>query len=155
MSGHGEKQSRRAEAAIGALLTCSTLEAAAEQAGIVPSTLRRWLVEPAFQQRFREARRQAVEQAVAALQRAASESVETLQRNLTCGVPTAEIAAAKAILDQAFRGLEVIDLVERIEQLEHAQRAPNGTALLPLPAVPTMPTNAPLRGTSARDGATE
>ena len=121
MSGHGEKRSRREETAIAALLACPTLEAAAERAGIDPATLRRWLADPSFAARYRAARRQVVEQAVSALQRAAGESVEALQRNLTCGTPTAEIAAAKAILDQAFRGMEVLDLAARIEQLERAR----------------------------------
>jgi hypothetical protein len=59
---------------------------------------------------------------VSGLQQATSQAVETLEQNLTCGIPASEIAAAKAILDQAFRGLEVIDLAERIE------RAQNGSA---------------------------
>ena len=117
-SGHGEKRSRRGEAAISALLTCPTLEAAAERAGIGQSTLRGWLRDPAFQGRYRQARRQVVEQAVSALQRATGAAVDALARNLTCGTPTAEIAVARAILDQAFRGMELIDLAERLERLE-------------------------------------
>jgi hypothetical protein len=121
VSGHGEKRSRSEETAISALLACSTIDAASEQASIAPATLRRWLRDPDFQRRYREARRQVVEQAVSALQQAACASVETLQRNLTCGAPAAEITPAKAILDQAFKGMEVIDLAARIEQLERAQ----------------------------------
>ncbi len=121
MSGHGEKQSRQSEAAITALLASPTMEEAAQQAGIAPATLRRWLAEDGFQQRYRDARRQVVEHAVSGLQRAAGAAVEALERNLTCGVPAAEIAAAKAILDQSFKGMEVLDLAERIEQLERGQ----------------------------------
>jgi hypothetical protein len=120
-AGHGEKRSRREDAAIAALLACSTIDAAAEQAGIAGSTLRGWLTDSDFERRYRDARRQVVEHAVSGLQRAASDAVETLARNLKCGVPAAEISAAKAILDQAFKGMEVIDLAERIEQLERAQ----------------------------------
>src|SRR4051812_4914883 len=117
-AGHGSKRPRREEAAISALLACPTLDTAAQQAGISESTLRGWLRDPAFQARYREARRQVVEQAVSALQQAAGQAVETLRRSLTCGVPSAEIVAAKAILDQTFRGMEVLDLAGRIEQLE-------------------------------------
>ena len=117
----GSKRQRQEEVAISALLSETTITEAATKVGINESTLRRWLAEPAFQSRYREARRQVVEQAVSALQRAAGKSVEALQRNLTCGVPTAEIAAAKAILDQAFRGMEVLDLAARIEQLERTR----------------------------------
>ena len=120
-AGHGEKRSRREDSAIAALLCEPTIAQAAAAAGISEPTLKRWLCDPSFKTRFREARRQVVEQAVSALQRAAGESVEALRRNLTCGTPTAEIAAAKAILDQAFRGMEVLDLAARIEQVERTR----------------------------------
>jgi len=35
--------------------------------------------------------------------------------------PAARVSAAKAILDQAFKGMEVLDLAARIEQLERGQ----------------------------------
>ena len=126
MSGHGEKRSRQAEAAITALLACPTIEAAAEQVGIAPATLRRWLAEDDFQRRYRAARRQVVEQAVAGLQQAAGEAVSALRRNLTSGVPAAEIAAAKAIIDQAVKGVELVDLAARIEALEQVAAPVDG-----------------------------
>ena len=123
-AGHGEKRSRREDAAIVALLACSTIDAAAEQAGIAGSTLRGWLRDPAFQQRYRDARRRVIEQAVGGLQRAAGKAVEALERNLACGVPAAEISAAKAILDQAFRGLEALDLAAEIAELKRQRDGP-------------------------------
>jgi hypothetical protein len=118
--GHGSKRPRREDAALAALLSEPTLALAATKADISESTLKRWLGEPSFKARYREARHQVVEQAVAALQQAAGQAVETLRRNLTCGVPPSEIAAARAILDQTFRSLETVDLLERIEALEAA-----------------------------------
>ena len=93
---------------------------AAAKAGIGESTLLRWLQAPEFKARYRDARRQVVEHAVCALQRATSTAVATLERNLTCGVPAAEISAAKAVLDFAVKGVELVDLAERVEQLEQA-----------------------------------
>jgi hypothetical protein len=122
-AGHGEKRSRREEAAIAALLACPTLEEAAQRAGIGESTLRGWLHDPVFQQRYRGARRQVVEQAIGGMQQATGEAVTALRRNLTSGVPASEIAAAKAILDFAVKGVELVDLAERIEQLERAAGA--------------------------------
>ncbi len=124
-AGHGEKRSRREEAAIAALLAEPTIDAAARQAGIAESTLRGWLRDPDFQRRYRDARRQVVEQAITAIQRATGEAVEALRRNLTCGVPAAEIAAAKAIMDQAVKGVELVDLAERVGALEQAADAAN------------------------------
>src|SRR4051794_36817516 len=102
-SGHGEKRSRREEAAIAALLACPTLETAAEQAGIGESTFRGWLRDAHFQRRYRAARRQMVEQAIAQLQQGTSEAVEALRRNRRCGVPAAEIAATKAVMDYSVK----------------------------------------------------
>jgi len=122
-AGHGEKRSRREEAAIAALLACPTLDEAAEQAGIAGSTLRGWLRDPDFQRRYRLARRQVVEQAVAGLQQATGEAVAALRRNLTSGVPASEIAAAKAVIDFSLKAVELVDLAERVEQLERAAEA--------------------------------
>lgn len=123
MSGHGEKRSRQTEAAITALLSCPTIEAAAERVRVAPATLRRWLAEDDFRRRYRAARRQVVEQAVSQLQAATGEAVGALQRNLACGVPSAEITAAKAIIDQAIKAIELVDLAERVEALEQAAEA--------------------------------
>src|SRR5215207_9913631 len=95
------KRPRHEEAALAALLSEPTIAAAAAKADIGESTLLRWLAEPAFKARYRDARRQVVELAVTGLQQATSEAVESLTRNLTCGVPASEIAAAKAIIDFA------------------------------------------------------
>jgi len=117
-AGHGEKRGRREEQAIAALLSEPTIEAAAKKAGISESSLLRWMAVPSFQERYRAARRQVVEHAVSRLQQATSEAVDALQRNLTCGTPAAEIAAAKATIDFSLKAIELTDLAERIEQLE-------------------------------------
>ena len=121
IAGHGEKRTRREEAAIAALLTEPTIALAAAKAGIGETTILRWLHEPSFSAQYRAARRTVVESAIGRLQQATSEAVATLTRNLTCGVPASEIAAAKAVLDFAAKGVELADLAERVEQLERGQ----------------------------------
>ena len=118
MSGRGEKRSRQEDAALSALLSSPTIEAAAEQTGVSTATLRRWLADPDFQRRYRDARRQVVEHAVSGLQQATGEAVAALRRNLTCGVPAAEISAAKSIMDFSLKAVELVDLAERVERLE-------------------------------------
>jgi hypothetical protein len=117
--GHGEKRSRREAAAIAALLSCPTIDAAAEQAGIAGSTLRGWLRDAAFQQQYREAQRQVVAHAIVGLQQDVTDARDALRRNLTCGVPAAEISAAKAIIEQAVKATEsaTVDRLEAIERL--------------------------------------
>src|SRR5215813_13106750 len=118
MRGHGEKQSRKQDAAIIALLAHPTIPEAAKACGVGESTLWRWLQDPEFQAAYRQARRQVVEKAIAELQGACSDAVNSLTRNLTCGVPAVEVSAAKTILDQATKGIEMSDLVEQFEQLK-------------------------------------
>jgi hypothetical protein len=125
--GHGSKRPQREDAALAALLSEPTIEAAATKAGISEPTLWRWLAEPSFKSRYRDARRQVVEHAISGLQQAAGEAVEALRRNLQCGVPASEIAAAKAIIDQAVKGVELVDLAERVEALEASADAREGS----------------------------
>jgi hypothetical protein len=119
-AGHGQKRERLEDRALAALLSEPTIALAAAKASVSESTLLRWLAEPSFKARYRDARRQVVELAVTGLQQATSEAVEALSRNMRCGVPASEIAAAKAVLDFAVKGVELVDLAERVEALEQA-----------------------------------
>ena len=116
----GGKRRRSEDAAIAALLSEPTIGGAAMVVGVSESTLLRWLQEPAFKAQYRAARRQVVEAAIGRLQSATTKAVDALERNLSCGTPAVEVGAAKAILDQAIKGIELVDLAERIEQLEAA-----------------------------------
>ena len=116
--GHGDKKIRKQEQAIAALLSASSIKAAADVCGMAEVTLWRWLQMPDFQAAYRTARRQVVERAVTELQAACGEAVETLKRNLRCDNPAVEIRAAQIILEQAVKGVEIMDLQERVERLE-------------------------------------
>jgi hypothetical protein len=120
-TGHGEKSSRKQEAAIAALLSCSTIGAAAEAVGISEGTLRCWMKRPKFAAKYRRARTQIVDHSIGVLQVGAHKAVEALTRNLECGVASAEIAAARAALEFALRGIELADFEERLLALEAAQ----------------------------------
>jgi hypothetical protein len=114
------------EAAIAALLELPTIARAAEKVGVSEGTLHNWLKLPEFKAAWRAARQRVVEESIALLQRMSASAVATLHRNLTCGKPTAEIAAAVATLDRALRGVELADLIERVEMLEQAQAQKDG-----------------------------
>jgi hypothetical protein len=126
-AGHGSKRSQQEEAAIVALLSEPTIAEAAGKAGIGERTLLRWLADPSFKTRYRDARRQVVEHAVSGLQQAASKAVLVLVALAEDGAvpPAARVSAAKTILDQAFRGMEVIDLAADVADLK---RHLNGAA---------------------------
>jgi hypothetical protein len=118
--GHGTKQSRKWEQAIGALLTCGTIGEAAASVGVASSTLRRWLGHPEFASEYRSARRESMQAVTARLQHAAARAVAALEELLqdSDAQAMARVIAAKTILDHAYRAIEVEDFESRIEELE-------------------------------------
>ena len=118
MSGHGEKQSRKQEQAITALLTEPTIEKAANAVGVGESTLRRWLQEPGFRNTYRTARGELIERTLARLAQASGKAIATLERNLDCGNPPTEVRAAATILRELIRTRELVDLSEQIQEQE-------------------------------------
>ena len=107
--------------AIEALLGAPTIKAAADLTGVDEVTLYIWLAEPAFAAAYRRARRAALGQSLARLQRAASTAVTVLIEALDhvdkeTGV---RVAAARAILDLSIKSAELEDLEARVAALEH------------------------------------
>jgi hypothetical protein len=117
MSGHGEKLTRKKEAAIAALLSEPTVAAAAQKAAVAESTLRRWLTLPDFQAAYSAERRSLLERTASRLLSASTHAVNALIKNLVCGIPAAEIRAALGILDQASKSVELLDLSAQLAEL--------------------------------------
>ena len=111
--------SAKQEKALAALLTESNITTAAKLANVSDVTLWRWLKDADFAAEYRRLRRDAVEQGLSQIQQATSEAVGALRRNLNCGNPTAENTAAKTILEQAIKAVEILDLQERLEKIEN------------------------------------
>lgn len=118
MSGHGEKLTRKQDAAIGALLCQPSITAAAHAVGIAEATLRRWLKEPGFLAAYRVARREALEHCVVLLQKASSAALGALLKSLQAKSEAVRLRAACAVLDYALKGAELLDLETRLAQLE-------------------------------------
>ena len=118
--GHGEKWSRKKDAAIVALVTEPTIADAAKKAGISHATLHRWLQIKDFKDAYREAKREVVSAAIARLQRTATEAVDALRdvMNDAESPANARVSAARAILELAIKAIELEDLEARVEQLE-------------------------------------
>jgi IS30 family transposase len=123
MSGHGEKMTRKEEAAIAALLMHPTIGEAAKACGVAESTLWRWLRRGDFQARYRDARAEAVSQAIARLQQISSKAVTTLECVMDAedSSDTAKVQAAKIVLEMAIKGTELAELQRRLTELEHGQ----------------------------------
>jgi len=119
VSGHGEKQARKQEQAIAALLSRGTITEAATEVGIGEATLRRWMQEPTFRVAYREARGEHLERVLARLLQASTKAVDALERNLeTTDSPATEVRAAATLLRELVRVREQVDLSEHLEGLE-------------------------------------
>jgi hypothetical protein len=97
----------RQEKALAALLESPSIRSAARLAGCNERTLRRYLEDRDFELAYRNARRQITTTAIGLLQKVARDAVVSLQKNLNCGKPAAEIAAAKVILEWTFKGTDL------------------------------------------------
>jgi hypothetical protein len=108
------------ERAIGFLLAEPSVAKAAESAGVGERTLHRWMREPEFARAYRDARRNAFEQAVAMTQRYATLAVQALARIVADSKTSASarVAAASAILRFGREGIELDDLAARLDSLE-------------------------------------
>jgi hypothetical protein len=120
MKGHGEKLSRKKEAAIKALLESDTHADAAKAAGIGEVTLWRWMQEPDFKEAFRNAKRRVLDQAIVRLQKATGKAISALQSVVENdkAPASARVSGAKAILDTAIKATEIEELRSRVEKLE-------------------------------------
>jgi hypothetical protein len=133
LKGHGEERSflQRAgweqEQFIAALLSCPTVEAAAEMARIGNVTASQWRKDPTFAERYREATREAMREAAALLQGAAREAVGTLRAIQSKGESeAARVSAARTILEMAVKAADLEDVQQRLDSLE--KLAHNGLA---------------------------
>jgi hypothetical protein len=123
MKGHGEKKTRKAEQFIAALLTHPSIEAAAKSIGIGTATAWRWMKDPKFAEQYRDARREAMRHTTARLQEAAREAVECLREVQRAGESeSARVSAARTILEQALKAVDLEDVQQRLDALEQAIR---------------------------------
>lgn len=104
--------------ALAALIEGATLTEAAKAAGVAQTTVTRWLQDPNFKALYRESKRAALNAASGVLQGAMLDAVDTLKRNLHCGVPGVESRTALGLIDRAYKGAEYTDIVEAIDALE-------------------------------------
>jgi hypothetical protein len=118
--GHGAKFGRKQEAAILALLTHPTLDAAARAIGVVPNTLLRWQQDPDFDKAYRKARRAAFGQRTARLQQSSSAAVSTVLKVMVDQHTQAstKLRAADLVLTHAAKAIEIEDIEARVAELE-------------------------------------
>ena len=123
MADNGTKKGKfdsKMELAVEALLTEPTIEAAAARAKIGLRTLHRWMETPEFDALYRHSKRKIINFAISRLQQATGEAVQVLRdiMNDTDNPASARVTAARTVIEQALRAVELEELVERVEALE-------------------------------------
>ncbi|NLL88982.1 MAG: hypothetical protein GX228_08680 [Firmicutes bacterium] len=115
-----KKLSRKQELAIVALLELPTATDVAEHVGVNPKTLYRWQSEPHFKAAYRKARHEAMGSAIARLQQASNEAVDTLRDVMGDqeATPASRVTAARAVLELGLRATELELVDERLARLE-------------------------------------
>jgi hypothetical protein len=110
------------EQAIAALLTHPSIEDVARLAGVGEKTLRRWMQQPQFNERYLRARREVVSQTVARVQQATGAAGVTILKLMTDVNVTAAVRlrAAESVLNLAVKGIEIEDIERRLLELESA-----------------------------------
>ncbi len=114
------KLTPRQEAAIAALLSHGTVKAAAQAVGVSEVTFWRWMQLTEFQALYRAARTSAVDSAIGLMQKACTGAVGTLVKVMAAenAPASARVSAARVVIEQSLRAVELMDLQERIERLE-------------------------------------
>lgn len=104
-----------------ALMNTNTIIDACREAKITNNTGHKYLNDPEFKQAYLKLRRETMQQATNKLQQSAVLAVETLESIMTDkdnSTPSARVQAARAVLENAYKSIEIDDLQQRIEQLE-------------------------------------
>ena len=106
--------------ALEALLTCATVRDAAKRANLGPTTVYRYLADPAFKAALRARQDQVIAGAVAALAGLAGDAVEALRDVLDDDEAShgVRVRAALGVLAQVQNMIELRDLVDRVAALE-------------------------------------
>lgn len=108
------------ERAIIALMSETSVAAAARATGVGERTMHTWLRDDDFRQAYREARRQAFDRAISMTQQYAAAAVRTLLQVMADkeSGAAARVSAAVALLKFGREGMELDELQERVERLE-------------------------------------
>ena len=106
------------EALILHLASGTTVEAAAELAGISRATAFRRLQDPEFQRRVKQARGEMIERAAGHLAAGATEASITLRNLLASDSEKVRLAAAKTIIEGVLKVRDATEFEERLAKLE-------------------------------------
>jgi hypothetical protein len=106
------------EALVLALAAGGSVPAAARHAGCSARTAYRRLAEDGFKARVEAARADLVQRAVGKLSALGGLAADTLQALLSAEAETVRLGAARAVLENMFKGVEIDNVLTRLARLE-------------------------------------
>ena len=124
------------ERAIRTMLTARSVAAAARQANVGQSTLRRWLREDDnFQNKLRQLRDEALAHAALILQQTAAEAAFLIRHYVQSDEPLdwARVMILRTAIEYGFRSAVYLDIVDRVKALEKAQQRREANRKPPTP----------------------
>jgi hypothetical protein len=112
--------SRNQLKAVEALISYDTVADAAKACGLARDTVYRYLKDPLFDHELKKAKRTMVDRAILSLQRSCRHAAAALAA--ICrdeeAPPSARVAAAREILSQTMKAIEIEGIEERLQALE-------------------------------------
>lgn len=110
----------RKERALQALLVSRTRSEAAQAAGVSESTLRQYMKDHEFLERYKQAFGEMVADATRQAQQTLSPALSTLREIMEDGAEPAQarITAARSVLEYSLRLCEQTDILEQLRELE-------------------------------------
>jgi hypothetical protein len=122
---HSARVGRKTGVAIAALLTCRTIEEAAQRVGVSAVALRRWRSKPAFATQMCHAQQEILQGVVNELRTAGIAAATTLRTiaNDEDSPPAARVRASVAIINLLLRAHETEVIEFRLTKLEQRQEA--------------------------------
>lgn len=124
----GQNLSPKQEKALASLLALGEVKAAAQDAKCGETTLWRWLKDDTFAAAYRDGRRRLVEASAARLtsDSAAASKVLLKIAEDDKAPASARVAAARAIIENAVKAVETLDLEPRLKEIEKRLAEQNG-----------------------------
>lgn len=109
-----------AERLLAALISEPTIKAAAKAARVSEATVYRALRNEEFSKLYRAARREVTQHCVMRLQADSAHAAKVLREiaDDASAPASARVTAARAIIEQAFKGAEQTEVIERLRDLE-------------------------------------
>jgi hypothetical protein len=108
---------------IAALASGKPVAEAARLGGVSERTVYRRLADSEWRRRVATARTEMLARAIGVLAEGATTAAATLRILLRADSPSVQLAAARTILEQTTRGIELLDIAERVAALEEQAAA--------------------------------